>query len=147
MDVMNTLDSSAPESAATAEPEIEEPEPDADDERGGGFAATLLRKEHGDQPPGLAYTLTRARGIIAAGGQWESDSGPWRGFVSAHLESDGERNWRVNQSFVVGAVAGEARRVIIALRYARGNRFEGQFWTVPERRLGLELQLLGGFGL
>jgi len=59
MDIMTTIEASAP-SAAPPEAAIEDIKVDDEDEGRGGFAGMLLRGEHGDQPPGLAYTLTRS---------------------------------------------------------------------------------------
>ena len=59
LDIMTTIETSVPPTA-TPEAPIEDIDVGSDDEGRGGFAGMLLRGEHGDQPPGLAYTLTRS---------------------------------------------------------------------------------------
>jgi len=59
VDIMTTIDAATPIPVAPAP--VEEVVPDTDeDERRGGLAGRLLSSEKGDEPPGLAYTLTRS---------------------------------------------------------------------------------------
>jgi NTE family protein len=60
VDIMSTIETQPPTPPSLPEQVAEEQAKEEEDERQGGFAATLMRKEHGDEPPGLAYTLTRS---------------------------------------------------------------------------------------
>lgn len=77
---------------------------------------------------------------LAVGAQWES-AGTHRIFAAAHLSADTERAWRVNQSVMAGYATGSGRIFHAALRYYRGNRFQGQYWTRPESYVGLDLMV------
>ncbi len=61
VDIMSTIEARPTPTPAPSVDAIDDAEAsDEEDEQRGGFAALLLRKEHGDEPPGLAYTLTRS---------------------------------------------------------------------------------------